>query len=70
MSRRRLFELLSALLLAASLLFFYRCLGALADRDYVAAILVMFIGFAVLRVGGDLARLALLDGPGPGGGPP
>jgi hypothetical protein len=33
----------------------------LARRDYVSAILLMFIGFAVIRVGAELARLALID---------
>jgi hypothetical protein len=59
--RRWFFEVLSALLLFGSLLFFYRCISSLEQRDYVAAILLMFIGFAVIRVGADLARLAMVD---------
>jgi hypothetical protein len=59
--RRWFFELVSALLLAGSLVFFYRCVVSLSEHDYVAAILLMFIGFAVIRVGCDLARLSLLD---------
>jgi len=59
--KRWFFELLAALLLLGSLFFFYRCVTSLEQRDYVAAILLMFIGFAVIRVGADLARLALVD---------
>jgi hypothetical protein len=47
------------LLCGASLFFFYACLLALARRDYVAGILLMFVGFAVMRGGSELARLAL-----------
>ena len=46
-------------LLLASLAFFYACVLFLSRRDYVAAILVMFVGFAVMRGGSELARLAL-----------
>ena len=59
--RRWFFEILAALLLCGSLVFFYDCIRSLAERDYVGAILLMFIGFAVIRVGADLARLALVD---------
>jgi hypothetical protein len=59
--RRWFFEVLSVALLGGSLVFFYRCITSLEQHDYVAAILLMFIGFAVIRVGADLARLALVD---------
>lgn len=59
--RKYFFEVLALLLLAGSLVFFYECLRFLARRDYVAGILLMFIGFAVIRVGAELARLALID---------
>ena len=59
--RRWFFEVLSVLLLGGSLVFFYRSLTSLEQHDYVAAILLMFIGFAVIRVGADLARLSLVD---------
>jgi hypothetical protein len=61
MGRRWFFQSLSAVLLGGSLFFFYRCMMALEHRDYVAAILLMFVGFAVIRVGSDLARLALVE---------
>lgn len=59
--RRYFFEVLSFVLLLGSLVFFYECVRFLSRRDYVSAILLMFIGFAVIRVGAELARLALID---------
>ncbi len=55
------FELLSLGLIAGSLVFFYQCIRYLGRRDYVASIILMFIGFAVIRVGSELARLALIE---------
>jgi hypothetical protein len=49
----------SLVLLLLGLAFFHECVTLLARRDYVAAILVMFIGFAVMRGGAELARLVL-----------
>ncbi len=60
-SSRWFFEILSALLLLGSLLFFYECVSFLAKRDYVASVILMFVGFAVIRVGAELARLALVE---------
>lgn len=57
--RTWLLEILSVLLIAASGYFFYKTLKLLTDRDYVGAILTMFIGFAVIRVGSDMAKLSL-----------
>ncbi len=59
--RKYFFELLSMGLLVSSLVFFYQCIRFLGRRDYVAAIVLMFIGFAVIRVGSELARMALLE---------
>jgi uncharacterized membrane protein YczE len=57
--RRHLFEVLSLLLIGGSIVFFYECAGYLAHRDYVAALILMTIGIAVIGVGKELARLAL-----------
>jgi hypothetical protein len=57
--RRWLFEILSVLLICGSGVFFFQCIGYLAKRDYVAAIVLMVIGVAVIGVGKELARLAL-----------
>ncbi|MBS1123888.1 MAG: hypothetical protein H6Q90_6116, partial [Deltaproteobacteria bacterium] len=47
--------------IAGSLFFFKETLDYLARRDYVAALLVMLIGVAVISVGKEMARLALVQ---------
>ena len=49
------------LLIAGSLFFLKETLNYLANRDYVAALLVMVIGVAVISVGKEMARLALVQ---------
>ena len=48
-------------LIGGSLFFFKETLDYLARRDYVAALLVMVIGVAVISVGKEMARLALVQ---------
>jgi hypothetical protein len=57
--RHYFFEVLSLLLIGGSVLFFLECIDYLKRRDYVAAIILMCIGFAVISVGKEMARLAL-----------
>ncbi len=57
--RHYFFEVLSILLIGGSLLFFLECVDYLKRRDYVASIILMLIGFAVITVGKEMARLAL-----------
>lgn len=57
--RKILFEVLAVALIGGSCVFFYECAGYLSKKDYVAAIILMSIGFAVIHVGKELARLAL-----------
>ena len=59
--RHIFFEVLAVALLGGSLFFFRECLGFLARRDYVAALLVMLIGMSVITVGKEMARLALVQ---------
>jgi hypothetical protein len=59
--RRYFFEALALALIAGSLFFFKETLDYLARRDYVAALLVMIIGIAVIGVGKEMARLALVQ---------
>ncbi len=40
---------------------FYQTIVSLERRDYVAAILLMFMGFAVIRAGVELLRFAFTD---------
>jgi len=59
--RRRYFEILAVLLLLGGLAFFGECVRHLGQRDYLGAILLAVIGVAVLNVGAELARLALIE---------
>ena len=59
--RRYFFEILAVLLLGGSLVFFVECIDYLARRDYVAAVVLMVIGLAVITVGKEMARLALVQ---------
>lgn len=59
--RRYFFEILSVSLFLGSGLFFLECLKHLTRRDYVSAVIVMFIGLSVIAVGKEMARLALIQ---------
>jgi hypothetical protein len=58
--RRYFFEILAVALLAGSMFFFKESLSYLARRDYVGSFIVMLIGVAVISVGKEMARLALV----------
>jgi len=55
------FVVLAVLLMLGSMVFFFECIGYLAQRDYAAAIILMLIGIAVISVGKEMARLALIQ---------
>jgi hypothetical protein len=55
-----LYEILSVALLAGSLFFFHRCTEFLTLKDYLAAALTLMIGFTIVRVAVDMARLAVI----------
>ena len=59
--RRYFFEILAFLLIGGSLVFFYECVGYLAKRDYVGAIILLTIGLSMMAVGKEMARLALVQ---------
>ena len=59
--RKYFFEVLAILLMAGSLFFFNESLSYLKSRDYVGAIIVLLIGVAVISVGKEMARLALVQ---------
>lgn len=59
--RRYFFEALAVALMGGSLFFFRESLSYLARRDYVGAMIVMLIGVAVISVGKEMARLALVQ---------
>jgi hypothetical protein len=59
--RRYFFEILAVALMGGSLFFFKESLSYLVQRDYVGALIVMMIGVAVISVGKEMARLALVQ---------
>ena len=59
--RKYFFEILSVLVFGSSLIFFYQCIRFLARRDYVASVLLTLIGFAIIRAGAEVARLAMIE---------
>lgn len=61
--RCHFFEILATVLLLGSLGFFWQCVAYLARRDYLSAALLAGIGLAVIHVGIELARLALVKRP-------
>ncbi len=58
--RSLVYEVLGLGLLVSSLFFFYRSIVFLAQKDYVAGLAVVTVGFFVLRAGTELGKLAVL----------
>ena len=58
---RRVLEFISAVMLLISLYVFYGSMTYLADRDYVAAMLLGAIGIGLMRSGVEIARSILTD---------
>ncbi len=56
--RATVYEALSIAFLLATLFFFYRCVEFLAQKDYVAGIITLAIGFLVTRAGVELGRVS------------
>ena len=59
--RKYFFEGLSVILILGSLGFFVECVSFLGKHDYVGGLLLALVGGFVLSVGGELARLALVE---------
>ena len=59
--RQFFFEILALALIGGSIVFFVECVSYLQRRDYVASLILLFIGFAVITVGKEMARLALVQ---------
>lgn len=59
--RSLVYEIMGLGLMLASAWFFYRCLYFLAEKDYLAGIVVLVIGFVVIRTGVELGKLAVLN---------
>lgn len=58
--RSTIYDALSIGLLLGSTFFFYQVVSFLAQKDYVAGLIVMVIGFVMVRVGVEVSRLAIL----------
>ena len=58
---KMVFEILGIVMVLASVVFFYYSVQFLSERDYIAAILQIFVGFAMVRSGIELTRMALLS---------
>lgn len=56
--RSTAYEIGSLAFLLGSIFFLYRCVEFLAQKDYVAGIATLGIGFLVVRVGVELSRLS------------
>ena len=54
-----LYDILSVLLLAGSLYFFYQSTTFLTNKDYVAALISLAIGLLTSKASVDLARIAV-----------
>lgn len=58
--RPTLYEGFSLTMLFGSLFFLYRAVEFLAQKDYVAALIAVAVGFLVVRVGVELGKLAFV----------
>jgi hypothetical protein len=58
--RRALYEMFGLLLVIASVVFFYFSVKFLGERDYIAGLLQIFVGFALIRAGLELTKLGIL----------
>ena len=56
-----LYDVTSLGLSGSSLYFFFLSTSYLSDKDYVAALLTVIVGFFLLRVGVEFGRLALVE---------
>lgn len=60
MMRHLLYEIVSILLIVAGVGFFYACVRFLAQRDYVGGLLLVVVGFGVMKSGVELSKLAVM----------
>jgi hypothetical protein len=58
--RGTLYEIVSVGLMIASLFFFWVCTTFLGEKNYLGGTLTLFIGFTIVRVGVEMARLAVV----------
>lgn len=58
--RHLVYEILGIALIVVGVAFFYACVEFLAEKDYIAGIVVVVLGFGVLRTGVELSKLSVL----------
>lgn len=58
--RSTIYDTVGLGLLIGSTFFFYRTVGFLSQKDYVAGLITLAIGFLVIRVGVEVSKFALL----------
>ena len=58
--RAKVYEILALGMLLGSGYFFYRCIAFLAQKDYLAGLVLLVVGYVVIRTGVELSKLALL----------
>ena len=58
--RATIYEMLGLALLLGSGFFFYRCIEFLARKDYLAGLVILVVGFVIIRTGVELGKLAVL----------
>lgn len=58
--RATIYEILGLAFLLGSAAFFWRTVEFLAQKDYVAGIIALVVGFIVSRAGVEISKLALV----------
>jgi hypothetical protein len=58
--RHVVYEILGLMLVLAGVAFFYVCVEFLAEKDYIAGVIVVVLGFGVLRTGVELSKMSVL----------
>jgi hypothetical protein len=58
--RATVYEILGLGFLLGSAAFFWRTIEFLAQRDYVAGVVALIVGFLVSRAGVEISKLALV----------
>jgi hypothetical protein len=58
--RATVYEVLGLLFLLGSVFFFWRTVEFLAQKDYVAGVIALVVGFLVSRAGVEVSKIALV----------
>lgn len=58
--RATIYDTLGIGLLIGSTFFFYQTISFLAQKDYVAGLIVLVVGFLMIRVGVEVSKLSIL----------